>query len=598
MPRLEAAAAVLLLCGVFAALGGPGQVRDRFASLVSHQGSATLGPASMFGGDAGRTGLQPGPEPEYEFVDSWTLGVEGTYQNGFAPVGLGDTVYRVFDASAPSDPTGVSTRYLEAVDVISGTVRWRLALDVWGSPAVTADLVFVNVMPDRSTTPEANTESDGRLPARLMAIEANTGSVVWTVETGLTTGWMGNVSPIVIGETVYTAAPNGTVYAVEGWTGDVRWTSMEGASAETGEESRTGRPPISGSGQIAAGDGALYVVNTGGEVVAIDASTGTKRWRIAIGERFEMAPETVDLMVVDGMVVLRIRGLDISPGSTTGDQAIDVFATVETATGLGLWRRNFDTVVGNPAIAAGLLIVPTYGTTDNGSVLAINLSSSEDAWTLPDTSASPTGLSVAGNTIFLSGGDGILQAIDAGTGGMRWYIPTHDQIAFPAVVTQEHLLVQGESGVLASFSTEVDATPNADEATPDGDPHNASTEATVVPEPTSTPVPRSGDVQSEATAITINMGDIFFDPEEFTILANTDVTVTVVNNGAALHAFSIDALNVHSGDVQPGASATVTINAPAGDYEFYCPVTGHRQAGMVGTLHVVGVEPTLAPTGG
>jgi uncharacterized cupredoxin-like copper-binding protein len=244
------------------------------------------------------------------------------------------------------------------------------------------------------------------------------------------------------------------------------------------------------------------------------------------------------------------------------------------------------------------LIVPTYGTTDNGSVLAINLRSSEDAWTLPDTSASPTGLSVAGNTIFLSGGDGILQAIDAGTGGMRWYIPTHDQIAFPAVVTQEHLLVQGESGVLASFSTEVDATPNADEATPDGDPHNASTEATVVPEPTSTPVPRSGDVQSEATAITINMGDIFFDPEEFTILANTDVTVTVVNNGAALHAFSIDALNVHSGDVQPGASATVTINAPAGDYEFYCPVTGHRQAGMVGTLHVVGVEPTLAPTGG
>jgi outer membrane protein assembly factor BamB len=500
MPRLEAAAAILLIFGVFAALGGPREVRDRFGSFIVKQDDASLGPASMFGGDAGRTGQQPGPEPEYEFVSSWTLGVEGTYQNGFAPVGLGDTVYRVFDATAPSDPNGASTRYLESVDVVSGTVRWRKPLEVWGSPAVTADLVFVNVMPDRSAVPQ-DSEDQGRLPARLMAIDANTGDEVWRAETGLTAGWMGNVSPIVIDDTVYTAAPNGTVYAFDGRTGEARWTSVEGASAETGEESRTGRPPISGSGQIAAGDGALYVVNTGGEVVAIDAATGAKRWGIAIGERFEMAPETVDLMVADGMVVLRIRGLDESPGSTTGDNTVDVVATVETATGLDLWRRNLDIFVGDPAIAGDLLIVPTYGTSGSGSVLAINLRSADDAWTTPDTTPSPTGVSVAGNTIFLSGGDGILTAIDAATGEMRWYIPTQDKIAFPAVVTQEHLVVQGESGTLFSFNTEFEATPTAKEATLDGDPQNAEAEATVAPEPTSTPEPRGGDVQSEPTAL-------------------------------------------------------------------------------------------------
>ncbi|HKG26250.1 MAG TPA: PQQ-binding-like beta-propeller repeat protein, partial [Thermomicrobiales bacterium] len=193
-----------------------------------------------------------------------------------------------------------------------------------------------------------------------------------------------------------------------------------------------------------------------------------------------------------GMVVMRIRGLDVSPGSTTGGSTVDVFASVETATGLDLWQRNFGTIVGDPAIAAGQLVVPTYGSTGRGSVLAINLSSSEDAWTLPDTTPSPAGLSIAGKTIFLSGSDGVVTAIDAATGGMRWYIPTQDKIAFPAVVTQEHIIVQGESGTLYSYSTKVDGAPGAVAATPDDEPQNAESEATVVPP--------GGETLSEPTA--------------------------------------------------------------------------------------------------
>ena len=36
----------------------------------------------------------------------------------------------------------------------------------------------------------------------------------------------------------------------------------------------------------------------------------------------------------------------------------------------------------------------------------------------------------------------------------------------------------------------------------------------------------------------------------------------------------------------PGGETPVTINAPPGDYEYYCSVPGHRAAGMVGTLPV------------
>jgi plastocyanin len=82
------------------------------------------------------------------------------------------------------------------------------------------------------------------------------------------------------------------------------------------------------------------------------------------------------------------------------------------------------------------------------------------------------------------------------------------------------------------------------------------------------------------------MVDIAFTQKELTIPANTDVTVELTNNGATAHDFVIDELGINSGAVEPGASTTVTINAPAGTYEYYCSVPGHRPAGMVGTLTV------------
>ena len=89
-----------------------------------------------------------------------------------------------------------------------------------------------------------------------------------------------------------------------------------------------------------------------------------------------------------------------------------------------------------------------------------------------------------------------------------------------------------------------------------------------------------------ATTFTVKLEDIFFDPKELTIPANTPVTIDLPNVGAAPHDFSIDALKI-SVPVEPGDTGKVTINAPAGDYEYYCNVPGHKEAGMVGTLHVV-----------
>jgi plastocyanin len=102
--------------------------------------------------------------------------------------------------------------------------------------------------------------------------------------------------------------------------------------------------------------------------------------------------------------------------------------------------------------------------------------------------------------------------------------------------------------------------------------------------------PAAGEEQAAAgtgagEAVTVESYDIYFEPSELSIPADTDVTVSLPNAGVTLHNFSIDELGI-SVDIAPGATEETTINAPAGTYEYYCNVPGHKPAGMVGTLTV------------
>jgi uncharacterized cupredoxin-like copper-binding protein len=107
--------------------------------------------------------------------------------------------------------------------------------------------------------------------------------------------------------------------------------------------------------------------------------------------------------------------------------------------------------------------------------------------------------------------------------------------------------------------------------------------------------PTTGATTAATMTVDVVAQDIFFEPKELTIPANTDVTVNLTNEGAAPHNFSIDALGIDV-DLAPGAKEQVVINAPAGEYEYYCNVPGHKEAGMVGTLTVS--EEAAAPPAG
>lgn len=115
----------------------------------------------------------------------------------------------------------------------------------------------------------------------------------------------------------------------------------------------------------------------------------------------------------------------------------------------------------------------------------------------------------------------------------------------------------------------------ADWATPSLDAAPSATTAATDPS-SGTPV----------TTVQLLAGDIFFEPDAFTIPSNTDVTIALSNSGVALHNFSITGTDINV-DIPPGEITEVVMNLPAGEYQFFCNRPGHLEAGMVGTLRAV-----------
>lgn len=96
------------------------------------------------------------------------------------------------------------------------------------------------------------------------------------------------------------------------------------------------------------------------------------------------------------------------------------------------------------------------------------------------------------------------------------------------------------------------------------------------------PSPASGVVSE----VTVEAGDLWFRPEELTVPAQGEITLTLVDGGVITHNLTVDELGLLL-VAAPGRRASVTlVDPPPGTYPFYCSISGHREAGMVGTLVV------------
>ena len=81
-------------------------------------------------------------------------------------------------------------------------------------------------------------------------------------------------------------------------------------------------------------------------------------------------------------------------------------------------------------------------------------------------------------------------------------------------------------------------------------------------------------------------GNLSFDQTELTAPAG-EVTIELVNDSGIPHNVEVEGNGVEEvSDTISEGSTELTVTLEAGEYEFYCAVPGHKEAGMEGTLTV------------
>jgi uncharacterized cupredoxin-like copper-binding protein len=114
--------------------------------------------------------------------------------------------------------------------------------------------------------------------------------------------------------------------------------------------------------------------------------------------------------------------------------------------------------------------------------------------------------------------------------------------------------------------------------------NNASTTTNTTQTSTTT---SGGGAGSKLKVVADPSGALKFDKSKLNAKAG-NVTITMDNPSPVQHAIGVKGGGVQKtgGTVTKGGVSTVTAKLKAGSYEFYCPVDGHEQAGMKGTLTV------------
>lgn len=475
------------------------------------------------------------------------------------------------------------------------------------APSVYNGMVYISTVPGTGVGPTFYQDGDRGV---LYVLDAQTGEVAWWFDTtndgfgvpklagggGL---WyppsfddegniyfgVGNPSPWPMTE----ACPNGacrpgdnaytsSMVSLDAYSGAVRWFYQDRPHDLLDLDLQN--TPVLISVTIDGAD-TLVAVGSGktGNVVAVNADTGDVLWKTPVGKHQN-----------DGLGDLPDDPIEVFPGAYGGVETPIAYANgVLFVTYVDL--AQYQGATGPDPDRSANFAEAT------GGIAAINATDGSILWDVKLPTFVLGGATVANDVVFTAGLDGFVRAFDVKTGTELWSWEADMGINAPLAIADDTIFVAAgfvkmpQVGAATPTAAPEPGTPQlvairlggSEAATPV--PAASSPQAEVAATAAPAPETVSSPVASESDAA-ITMIDIAFDPIELTIPANTDVVVTLTNKGAAIHNFSIDDLGIDSGDVQAGATVTVTINAQPGDYQYYCNIPGHKEAGMVGTLHV------------
>jgi outer membrane protein assembly factor BamB len=342
----------------------------------------------MAGGDAGRSGREPGPAPEGAVAEDWRVEVPGTITG--SPALAADLLAVTTDEG-----------WLLALDPATGQERWRAPIEPGGAatPAIDADVVHV-------------------VDGGLADFDVATGELLWRMDGIATT------DPLLTGHTLLASGPNGLVAIdVGGARGLEAWRFLPDAASEMGELSRPARV-----------DGAVVVVSPAirggpGTVWALDLATGGQVWQRDDLEAVT-SPTATGGVVVVGTRHDTIAWLDAGSGETLLEVDIGGRAASAASTDGDTWyvgtddgelvavdhdgavRWVFatdDSIAAQPSIAGDTIVAASY----DGFVYALDRTSGEERWRFETGREMKGAPSVADGVVIVAAGSEII-AIEGG----------------------------------------------------------------------------------------------------------------------------------------------------------------------------------------
>lgn len=347
------------------------------------------------------------PPPEAGLVASWSRPRPGV--NGTEPA-VGPAV----PVPPPLPP-----------ETASGWRPWRFRMsnDVWGTPTVAGDLVYVTSFEVHALDVATGRRSfktrdvawsmavaDGRIHASdgptLFALDAREGGDLWRLSTD---AWVYSLK--AERGTVVTGTRGGGVQAWEASTGQKLWQL---SGAQTDFESPEAGPALH--------DGTVYVWQDA-RLRALDARTGDERWVYPIGDAASCGGVPVRITPApDGHVY-------VSAGTRV--------LSVEVASGRVRWHFEAPAVflcpptfAPGPAVTGGGIYLADY----LGTVYALDAADGRDRWRIATESrASIEPVLVAAGHVHVGSGKG-LYTLDAVTGTPKWRFQAGgDIVGAPAV---------------------------------------------------------------------------------------------------------------------------------------------------------------------
>ncbi|MEJ2575317.1 MAG: outer membrane protein assembly factor BamB [Gammaproteobacteria bacterium] len=263
----------------------------------------------------------------------------------------------------------------------------------------------------------------------ILAMEAETGAVIWRVETGepLSGGPGVGAGLVLVGTT------EAEVFALDIDTGEERWRVRV--------TSEVLAPP-------AAAVDTVVVHTLDGRILGLNAADGTERWRYersipVLTLRGNGAPVIDGTSVYCGLAGGKVVALDLAKGVPVWE------ATVTVPSGRSELERLAD-IDGDPLVYAGVVFVATY----QGDVAAVGQGTGNLLWQRELSSYSSP--SADWRQVYVTDDQGFVWALDANTGSARWRQEAlaNRRLSGPAALLGDYVVVGDLEGYVHWLSAD------------------------------------------------------------------------------------------------------------------------------------------------